>query len=220
MSNAEITVIVAGGRKLFREGLCLLLERQPAMRVIGEAEEAGDVPRLLKAMSAHLVVLNLGTPRQDDPEIIRAILRAKANARVIVLTLSPAIEYARELMEAGATGCLTKESAGAELVAAVEKVLSNGLYLSPALVERVVNHYVRPTRGQSTERVLAPRERQVLRMIAAGQTAKEIAAALSVSNKTVETHRRRIMHKLNRHSVAELTKYAIMEGLTSLEASH
>jgi DNA-binding NarL/FixJ family response regulator len=102
-------------------------------------------------------------------------------------------------------------------VAAVEKVGQGGVYLSPSLVDRVVHRYVRSTSPQASDRTLAPREQEVLRLIAAGQSTKEIAATLTVSSKTIETHRRRIMEKLNRHSVAELTKYAVAQGLVSLE---
>ena len=219
VSNPQTNVVVAGGRKLFREGLCLLLERQPNIHVTGEAEEPAQAVRLVKAMSVQVVILSLAPPSHTDAEVVAAIVRARPSVRVVVLTLSPAIEYVQGLMEAGATACLTKECAGAELVAAVEKVVTGGVYLSPTLVDRIVSRYVQRPRQRLAERPLAPRERQVLRMIAAGHTAKEIAVALSVSNKTVETHRRRIMEKLNRRSIAELTKYAVMEGLTSLETS-
>jgi DNA-binding NarL/FixJ family response regulator len=217
MSNSRINLVIGGGRKLFREGLCLLLEKHGAAVVVGEAEETRQVQQLLKAMTVHVVILNLTTPLPGDLELIRAIRRAHRGPRVIALTLHPSIEYVQELMDAGATGCLSQECAGAELVAAVEKAMAGGVYLSSALVDRVVNRYVRPTSKQRPDRPLAPRQRQILLMIASGQRVKEIAAALSISSKTVETHRRRIMEKLNRHSVAELTKYAIAEGLTPLD---
>ena len=220
MSRADIRVLVVGGRKLFREGLCLLLERQPRVRICGEAELASDLPRLLSAIPVEVVILCVVQSRHADSEIIRSILCQSPATRVIILALSPTIEYVRELLDAGAAACLTKEFAGAELSAAVEKVTSGGIYLNPALVERVVTRYAGGSRNLASERALSAREREVLGMIAAGQSAKEIAAMLSVSSRTIETHRRRIMEKLDRHSVAELTKYAILEGLTTLEASY
>jgi DNA-binding NarL/FixJ family response regulator len=135
---------------------------------------------------------------------------------VIVLSHTPTVEYVQDLIKAGASGCLSRESAGAELVAAVEKVNSQGVYLSPALADRVVARYVQPT-PKNPKRTLAPREREVLRRIAAGQCTKEIALAMGVSSKTIETHRCRIMQKLDRHNVAELTKYALANGLATLE---
>jgi DNA-binding NarL/FixJ family response regulator len=186
--------------------------------VIGESEDCADIVRLLRAMPAQVVILNL-SQTQSGADIIRAIQRACSGACVIVLTLSPSVEYVLELLDAGASGCLTKECASTELLAAVDKVLEGAVYLSPGLLDRVVTRYVRPARQDSRQAQLAPRERQVLRMIASGFSTKEIACEMQVSSKTIETYRRRIMEKLNRHSVAELTKYAVMEGLTTLEAS-
>ena len=214
--NPPINVLIADGRKLSREGLCLVLERQAGIKVIGEADDARDVPRLLKSLSISVVILDLTPPRASDLEMIRAIIRADRSARVIVLSHTPTVEYVQDLIKAGASGCLSRESAGSELVAAVEKVTGQGVYLSPALADRVVTRYTQPTSNRAT-RSLAPREREVLRRIAAGQCTKEIALAMGVSTKTVETHRRRIMQKLDRHSVAELTKYALANGLATLE---
>ncbi len=214
--NPPINVLIADGRKLFREGLCLVLERQAGIKVIGEADDARDVPRLLKSLSIKVVILDLTPARASDLEMIRAIVRADRSARVIVLSHTPTVEYVQDLIKAGASGCLSRESAGAELVAAVEKVNGQDVYLSPALADRVVTRYTRPTTNHP-KRSLAPREQEVLRRIAAGQCTKEIALAIGVSSKTIETYRRRIMQKLDRHSVAELTKYAIANGLATLE---
>lgn len=214
--NPHINVLIADGRKLFREGLCLVVERQPGIKVIGEADDARDVPRLLKSLAIDVVILDLTPPRAGDLETIRTILRSNRSVRVVVLTHTPTVEYVQDLIKAGASGCLSRESAGAELVAAVEKVRAQGVYLSSALAERVVTRYVQPAE-KNPKRALAPREREVLRRIAAGQCTKEIALAMNVSSKTIETHRRRIMQKLDRHSVAELTKYAIANGLATLE---
>jgi DNA-binding NarL/FixJ family response regulator len=213
----KINILLADGRKLLREALSLLLEKQDDFRVVGEAEDSQDVTRLVKALAVQVVILNPTPATQSVPELIRSILKARPGVRVIVLTFNPAVEFVQDILDAGALGCLTKECAGAELVAAVRSVLENKLYLSPSLVDRVVKRYVRPS-TRPAEKSLAPREREILRHIASGQTTKEIAAALGVGAKTVETHRRRMMEKLNRHSVAELTKYAVIEGLTPLES--
>ena len=213
----KINVLLADGRKLLREALSLLLEQHDDIHVVGEAEDGQDATRLVKALSVHVVVLNPTPATHSVPELVRSILKARPGVRVIVLTFNPTVEFVQDILDAGALGCLTKECAGAELVAALRTVLDNKLYLSPSLVDRVVKRYVRPSTRTTPERSLAPREREILRHIATGQTTKEIAAALGVGTKTVETHRRRIMEKLNRHSVAELTKYAVLEGLTPLE---
>lgn len=217
--NPPINVLIADGRKLFREGLFLVLERQAGIKVIGEAEDARDVPRLLSSLSINVVILDLSPARSSDFEMVRAIVRASQSARVIVLSHTPTIEYVQDLIKAGASGCLSRESAGAELVAAVEKVNRQGVYLSTALADRVVSRHVQPAAAKQLKRALASREREVLRRIAAGQCTREIALAMGVSSKTIETHRRRIMQKLDRHSVAELTKYALANGLATLEAA-
>jgi DNA-binding NarL/FixJ family response regulator len=213
----KINILLADGRKLFREGLSLLLEKHEDLRVIGEAEDGRDVCKLVRALSGHVVILNLTPPLAGGTDLIRSIVRADPEVRVIALTLTPAATAVREILEAGALGCLTKECAAAELVTAIRTVMQGKVYLSPNLVDLVVSGYVRPSGDTPTQRPLAPREREVLRRIAGGQSTKEIAYALGVSAKTVETHRRRIMDKLGMHSVAELTKYAVLHGMTPLE---
>jgi DNA-binding NarL/FixJ family response regulator len=137
---------------------------------------------------------------------------------MLALTLWPNTTFIREILEAGAAGCLTKECASADLVTAIRTVMTHMVYLSPRIAEAVVNGYVLPGgKSAGAARALSARERQILRRIADGETTKQIALAFKVSTKTIETHRRRIMQKLGKHSVAELTKYAVREGLTSLE---
>ncbi|HWE00826.1 MAG TPA: response regulator transcription factor [Tepidisphaeraceae bacterium] len=213
----KINILLADGRKLFREGLSLLLEQHDDFHVVGEAEAADDVPRLLQAIQVDVVVLNAHSPARLEPARVRSIRRARNGVRLIVLAASPPMELVQDLLDAGVSGCLTKECAGAELATAVRCVMRKEVYLSPSLVNAVVARYVKPSIEGAGKRTLAPREREILGMIAAGQSTKEIAGALGVSTKTIETHRRRIMEKLQRHSIAELTKYAVIEGLTSLE---
>lgn len=215
----KINVLLTEGRKLVREGLCLVLERHEGIRVIGEASDVPSAVKLVRALPVHVVVLNLTTPTVGGADAVRSLVRASPKRRVgvVVLTLNPDARFVGDLLEAGAGACLTKDGAGTELVEAIRTVRAGKRHLSPGLIDVVVEDYARPADRPATERPLAPRERVVLQRIAAGQTTKEIAAALGVSGKTVETHRRRIMDKLNRHSVAELTKYAVLHGLTPLD---
>ena len=217
----KINVLLADGRKLVREGLSLLLERHDGVSVIGEASDAQSAVKLVKALPVHVVVLNLTAPTLSGSESVAALVRARTepSVRVIVLTLNPDAALVRALLEAGASGCLTKDAAGTELVHAIRTVQASSVYLSPSLVDAVVGGYVGVTAGARRVRALAPRERVILARIAAGESTKEIAAALKVSTKTIETQRRRIMDKLDRHSVAELTKYAVAQGITPLERS-
>jgi DNA-binding NarL/FixJ family response regulator len=214
----KIHVLLADGRKILREGLCVLLEKHADIKVIGEAEDAQGAVKLAKALSPDIVIVNLALATRGAQDLLQAMRAACPTARVLALTLWPNTTFIREILEAGAAGCLTKECASADLVTAIRTVMNHKVYLSPRIAEAVVNGYVLPA-GKSAGgvRALSARERQILRRIADGETTKQIALAFKVSTKTIETHRRRIMQKLGKHSVAELTKYAVREGLTSLE---
>jgi DNA-binding NarL/FixJ family response regulator len=215
----KIHVLLADGRKILREGLCVLLEKHADIKVIGEAEDAPGAIKLAQALSPDVVIVNLALATHGAQDLIQSMRLACPTARVLALTLWPNTTFIREILEAGAAGCLTKECASVDLVTAIRTVMTHKVYLSPRIAEAVVNGYVLPAGGKSAggTRALSARERQILRRIADGETTKQIALAFKVSTKTIETHRRRIMQKLGKHSVAELTKYAVREGLTSLE---
>lgn len=212
----RINVLLSAGRKLLREGISSLLERYDDIKVVGECDDARATTRLAAALSVDVVILNVIPPFQGGPELIQGVLRARPDVRLIVLTLDPSPGFLANILAAGAKGCLSKECSGIELVQAIRKVMSGEVYLSQRLIEVVVTGYARPAR-KAGERSLAPREREILQRIARGETTKEIAAALRVSSKTIETHRRRLMQKLGKHTVAELTKYAVLEGLSPLD---
>jgi DNA-binding NarL/FixJ family response regulator len=144
--------------------------------------------------------------------------RAAPDVRAVVLTMGLATAAVRQLISAGAAACLTKECASQELIAAIRTVVSGKVYLSPRLTEQVVRRYVQAPSSRAAQ-ALSARETEVLRRIARGQSTKEIAYAMRVGSKTIETYRRRIMDKLNRHSVAELTQYAMVRGLIELPES-
>ena len=166
-----------------------------------------------------MVVLNVIPPQVGGVDLVHAITKSCPNVRVVALTMDPTPHLLRDLLNVGVHGCLTKQSSATELVEAIRTVMTDTMYLSPALVDLVANGNGHPLPAPSIPtRPLAPREREILQRIAGGETTKEIARALGVGTKTVETHRRRMMQKLNKHSVAELTKYAVREGLTPLES--
>ena len=213
----RINLLLVDGRKLFREGLSVLLEKHADLRVVGEADEAAAAPKLVKALAPHVVILNATLPTRGASKAIESIVAARAGTRVLVLTLQVDASFVRDVLQAGASACLTKESASSELVTAIRTVMSKQTYLSPTIADVVVAGYVLPRGKRAARRALSSREREILQRIADGQSTKLIASALGVSGKTIETHRRRMMEKLGLHSVAELTKYAVREGLTSLE---
>jgi DNA-binding NarL/FixJ family response regulator len=214
----KIRVLLVDGRKILREGICALLERHADIKVVGEADEGPAAVKLIKALAPDVVVLNLALSAHASKELIQSFRAASAGTRVIAMTLSPNTSFLREILGAGVAGCLTKECASADLMTAIRTVMTHKVYLSPKIAEAVVSGYVLPGAGKGGRPVaLSAREKQILQRIADGESTKQIAHAFGVSNKTIETHRRRIMQKLGKHSVAELTKYAVSEGITSLE---
>jgi len=210
----KINVLIADGRKLLREGVASLLQKCTDLRVVGEAETAELAAKLVAPLAAKVVILNVAPPGDAMSAAVRAILAASANVRVVALPLNPSPPVARLLLDAGATGYLTKECTAEELAFAVRAVARGAVYVSSHAGQPVLGEdHVPPSRRAT----LAPREREILRRIASGQSTKQIAHELGVGSKTVETHRRRMMEKLNRHSVAELTQYAIANGLIPLQ---
>ena len=213
----KVNVVLVDGRKLFREGLGALLEKHADLKVVGEADDASAAPKLVRALSPHVVILNATLSTRSVTDSIKAIVTAKGGTRVIILTFQADAGFVRDVLQAGASACLTKESASSELVTAIRTVMTRQTYLSPTIADTVLAGYLMPQGKKKGPRNLSSREREILQRIADGQTTKAIAGALGVSTKTIETHRRRMMEKLGLHSVAELTKYAVRAGLTSLE---
>jgi len=212
-------ILVADDHRIIREGLRALIERQEDMEVVAEAGDGREAVRLVGELSPEVVVMDIGMPDLNGIEATRQIVRESPATKIIGLSMHSDRQYVGGMLEAGASGYLLKDCAFEELVGAIRTVLANQTYLSPAIANIVVQKYVRqvPSTTQSTQAHLTPREREVLQLTAEGKSTKEIARVLHVSVKTVETHRRNIMGKLGVHSVAELTKHAIREGLTSLD---
>jgi len=209
-------VILADDHKMFRDGLRALIEKEPDIRVIGEAETGRAVVRLAGELSPDVVVMDIGMPDLNGIEAARQIVAQSPNIRAIALSMHSDKRLVTEMLHAGASGYLLKDCAFQELAQAIRTVARNHAYLSPRIAGVVVTDYAGrlPTTKVAA---LTPREREVLQLLAEGKNTKEIASALNVSVKTVETHRAQIMERLDLHSVADLTKFAIREGLTSLE---
>jgi DNA-binding NarL/FixJ family response regulator len=184
--------------------------------VVGEAADGRSAVRLAKQLSPNVIVMDIAMPDLNGIEATRQLTKAQPEIKIIALSMHADRRFANEMIRAGAQGYLVKDGAFEELAEAIRTVLSGKAYLSP----RVADNYALAEGSTATSAFdrLSPREREVLQLMAEGRSTKEIAMDLTLSVKTIETHRRQFMEKLNLFSVAELTKYAIREGLTTLEA--
>jgi two-component system response regulator NreC len=214
----SVRIILAEDHRITREGLVNLLQERPDMEVVGEAENGREAVRLAKELSPDLVIMDVTMPDLNGIDATRIITTGSNNTKVIALSMYSDKQFVQGMIQAGASGYLLKDCAFEELVSAIKAVIQGDTYLSPGIAGIVVQDYLTKltTDRSSADTVLTNREREVLQLIAEGNSTKEIAARLTVSVKTVETHRRQIMEKLGIFSIAELTKYAIREGLTSL----
>ncbi len=214
----SVRIILAEDHRITREGLVNLLKERSDMEVVGEAENGREAVKLASELSPDLVIMDVTMPDLNGIDATRIITSGSNNTKVIALSMYSDKQFVQGMIQAGASGYLLKDCAFEELVSAIQAVIHGDTYLSPGIAGIVVRDYLNKltTDRSSADTVLTTREREVLQLIAEGNSTKEIAARLSVSVKTVETHRRQIMEKLGIFSIAELTKYAIREGLTSL----
>jgi len=213
-----IRIILADDHKIMRDGLCSLLKNEPDIEVVGEADDGRAAVEMARKLKPDIVVMDLAMPDLNGIEATRQIIKADG-IKVLALSMHSDKRFVVGALQAGASGYVLKDCAFEELVRAVNIIAMNQTYLSPKIAELVVERYLRHQQiplSQPTS-ALTPREREVLQLIAEGGTVKKIALTLGVSYKTIETHREQIMKKLKIYSVAELTKYAIREGLTSLD---
>ncbi len=214
-----LRILLADDHQLFRDGLRTLLGQQANMEVVGEAIDGPSAVEAAGRLRPDILLMDISMSGLNGIEATRRILGDGSTTRVIMLSMHADQRYVNEALRAGALGYVLKDSAIGELLAAIRTVAQGRRYLSGTLADRVIGEYIGLSgeRSPSAFSTLSPRERQVLQLLAEGKSTKEMAAQLRVSVKTVETHRKQIMDKLDIHSVAELTKYAIREGITPLE---
>ena len=212
----RVRVLLADDHQIVREGLSSLLGKQGDMEVVGEAGDGRTAVNLARMLQPAVVVMDLTMPELTGIEATRQIVAAMPGVKVIALSMHSDKRFVIEAFRAGAVGYVLKESAFEEVAHAIHIVTSGQSYVSPAisgiLITDCVSHSPAPL--PSVFSALTERERQVLQLLAEGKTTKRTAKILDVSVKTVETHRMHMMDKLDMHSIAELTKYAIREGLT------
>ncbi|MCX5807863.1 MAG: response regulator transcription factor [Proteobacteria bacterium] len=212
-------ILLADDHKIIRDGLRALLEKQPDMEVVGEAQDGLTTIKLAKKLLPNIVIMDIGMPDMNGIDATRQIFSETQGIKVIALSMHSDRRFVLQMLKAGASGYLLKDSAFEELALAIKTVMAGQPYLSPKITDVVIKEYIvsLPKNEESVFTKITVREREVLQLLAEGKATKQIAAFLNVSVKTIETHRQQIMEKLDIHSVAELTKYAIREGLTSLE---
>jgi DNA-binding NarL/FixJ family response regulator len=215
----SIKILIADDHKIIREGLRALIEKKPGMEVIGEVENGRKAVQLVQELLIDIIVMDIAMPDLNGIEATRQIVARAPSIKVIALSMHSDKRFVVEMLKAGASGFLLKDCAFEELIYAINAVRANRTYLSPKIADMMIKDYVRllPMGELSVFSVLTPRQRQVLQLLSEGKGTSRIAHDLQVSVKTVETYRQQIMDKLNIHSIAELTKYAIREGLTSLQ---
>jgi DNA-binding NarL/FixJ family response regulator len=215
-----IRILIADDHQIFREGLRTLLKSRSDIEVIGEAENGRAVVSLAAELAPDVIIMDVAMPDLNGIEATRQISAGRASAKVLALSMHSDSRFVTRMLQAGAQGYLLKDCAFEELTLAIDTIVGEGVYLSPGVTGVVVRDYVQHLgTGDTALTGLSPREREVLQLVAEGLTTKDIALKLHISVKTVETHRKQIMDKLEIRSVAELTKYAVREGLTSLDVS-
>ncbi len=217
----NVRLLLADDHAMMREGLKSLISKEPDFMVVGEADNGKETVELVQKCGAHVVVMDVSMPDLNGIEATRKILKINPNTKVVALSGHANRELVREMLKAGASAYILKSKAYEELVRAIREVMKGKKYLSSDIARGVVDEYVEISSARSANPafvVLTDREREALQLVSEGKSTKDVADQLNISVKTVETHRRNIMEKLNLHSMAELTKYAIREGITSIDA--
>lgn len=216
----KLNIIIADDHKIVREGLRMILEREKDITVIAEAENGIEALKLSEKLAPDLVLIDISMPEMNGIETTQNITEKLPNTYVLILSMCAEKEFVIEALSAGAKGYMLKDCAATDLVVAIRNVAAGGVYLSQKIAELIVTEYIQaPAESPNTasSSCLSPREKEVLKLIANGRNTKEIAFSLQVSVKTVETYRQHVMKKLSLHSVADLVKYAIREGLISVD---
>jgi DNA-binding NarL/FixJ family response regulator len=219
-----LRILIADDHEVARGGIRALLESHPGWEVCGEAKDGREAVELATKMSPDLILLDIGMPNLNGLEAARQILSASPDVAILILTMHDSDQVVREVLRAGARGFLLKSDAGRDLVAAVEALQRQRTFFTTRVSQMVLEGYLdrdnREERNEVTEddsgEILTGREREVIQLLAEGKTSKEVAVTLNLSVKTAETHRTNLMRKLGLHSVADLTRYAVRNGIVQV----
>jgi two-component system, NarL family, response regulator NreC len=204
------TIILADDHSVVRQGIRILLERE-SFEIVGEAADGMEAVRLAEKYCPDVAVLDLSMPIMNGITAVGQILKVSPRTKIVLLTMYTDEHHVLQALRAGVKACVTKTQAVEHLIAAIREVCAGGVYLSPSVSGAVVQAYL--TKSEVPYDPLTDRERQVLQLVAEGNTTKEIALVLGVAAKTAETHRVKVMAKLDIHSTAGLVRYAIRRGL-------
>jgi two-component system, NarL family, response regulator NreC len=207
----RIRILLADDHAVVRQGFKMILAEQPDMEIVGEAGNGREALALAESLKPDIVVMDVAMPELNGIEATRRMGESVPHARVVALSMHKDSVYVREILRAGARGYLLKESVAGDLVSAVRSVFRGEGYISPQVSNAVLDDYRRHVTNPID--TLTSREREVLQMLAEGKTNKEIAAILNLSVYTVDAHRGRIMEKLNLHSINEMVRFAVRNGL-------
>ena len=214
----KIRVLLADDHTLMRRGLRLIVEQQPDLVVVGEAEDGRQAVALSASVKPDVAVLDIGMPNLNGIEAAKQITDGESGAAVVILSMHADETYILRALKAGARGYLLKDSAESDVVRAIRSVAEGKSFFSPAVSKVMLEDYVKKlqrTGSEDSYDLLTPREREILQLVAEGKSNKEVANLLHLSVYTVETHRANIMEKLNLKSVPELILYAVRKGIIS-----
>ncbi len=212
----SVKIIIADDHKIMRDGLRNMLDKEPGMEVVAEAKNGREALRLAEQLRPDILIMDISMDDLNGIDATRSLVGKGLGTRVIALSMHADKRFVAGMFEAGAMAYLLKECSYEELIQAIRQVMSGRTYLCSMISGVMIRDYIQRMRRNEPS-VLSPREKEILQLMAEGSTTKRIADQLKVSVKTVETHRQHIMDKLNIFSIAELTKYAIKEGITSLD---
>lgn len=212
----SLRILLADDHRLVRQGLRKMLEEHPEWQVVAEAGDGREAVRLAEESKPDVAIIDVAMPLLNGVETTRQISRRAPRVHILVLSMHADEAYVTQIMKAGAIGYLLKDSADVDLMKAVTAVAQGQSFFSPAVARLMLDDYVKPKAdGEPTDRyeTLSDREREVFQLVAEGKSNKEVAAILFISVNTVETHRARILEKLNVHSAAEIVLYAVRRGV-------
>jgi DNA-binding NarL/FixJ family response regulator len=216
---SQLKILIVDDHTLFRDGLHLILAQRQDLSIVGDAADGLTAIEKARALSPDIVLLDIAMPKLNGIDTMKQIKSVCPKTKVIILTMHAKDQYIHEALNSGANGYVLKDSASSDLIAAITAVARGEAYLSPAVSKRMIDRYVKGSKGpmwNSRYESLSAREREILKIIGQGLSARQISEILCISIRTVENHRNNIMKKLDLHSTSELIKYAIQMGLVDV----